>query len=75
MSIPTVKFVSLDKAARTATFDVGGEQVTRRIPKQFKETIDEHLTALAGGLAIEFATVEEKEIETPALKDGDEIVN
>lgn len=74
MSIPTIKFVSLDKVARTATFDVGGKSVTRRVPKQFEGTIDDYLNALVSGLAIEFSTVEDKVIEIPSLKSGAVVV-
>ena len=73
MAIPIVKFLSLDKVKREATFDVGGVSVVRRIPKQFEETIDQHLSALASGLAVEFTTIEEKVLETPAMKSGDVI--
>lgn len=38
-----VKFVSIDKTARTATFDVGGKPVTRRIPKQFGPAMVEEI--------------------------------
>jgi len=69
-----VTFKSLDKEARTATFDVDGKSVTRKIPQQFAGTIDEHLTALAKGLDIEFAPKLAQVIDTPSLKADDVVV-
>jgi len=70
----TVKFLSVDKNARTATFDVDGVEITRKIPNEFVGTIDTHLTALANGLSVEFAPTNIKTIETPEIKAGDEVV-
>lgn len=69
--IPSVTFKTIDKEARTATFDVGGEEVTRHIPAQFVGTIDDYLAALESGLVVEFTTVEPKEIAEPSLKSGE----
>jgi hypothetical protein len=71
-----VKYTSIDKVARTATFDVDGVAVTRRIPAQFVGTIDDYLTSLAKGLEVESAAkaVAAKPIATPTLKAGDVVV-
>lgn len=63
--MPKITYKSLNKDARTATFTVDGEDVTRHIPAQFAGTIDDYLLALAQGLAVEFAPVEVRTIETP----------
>ena len=65
-----ITFKSIDKTARTATFDVDGESVTRKIPLQFKGTIDDYLSALARGLQVEVnqRSVEAKAIETPTVR-------
>jgi len=50
-----VKFKSIDFKTRTATFDVNGDLKTRPIAQEVtNETLEEHLTALAEGLKIEF---------------------
>lgn len=49
-----VKFDAIDPIARTATFTVGGVPVTRRIPAKFAGPVDDYLSALAAGLAVEF---------------------
>lgn len=66
--MPEVKFKSVNKTERTATFAVDGATVVRRIPKQFVGSIDDYLLALAVGLDIEFAPEIVKDIETPSLK-------
>lgn len=71
----TVKFKSIDKAKRTATFDIDGEIVTRGIPEKFEGPIDKHLTALASGLAIEYRSSEVTVIETPKMKGGRVLVD
>lgn len=73
--MPTVKFTSIDKAARTATFDVDGQSVTRNIPAQYAGTIDDYLNAVAEGLVIEFTVTEVKPIEDTLLKAGDIVVD
>lgn len=73
MTTPIVKFTSVDIEARTVTFDVGGQQITRDIPQQFFGTIDDYITALGRGLEVEFTTVDAKAIETPTIKSGDRI--
>lgn len=65
---PIIKFKSVDKVKRTATFDVDGVTVTRKIPVKFKESIDEHIDALASGLAVEFNVSEAKVIEDTKYK-------
>ena len=72
--MPIVKFTSVDSNARTATFDVDGVSVTRKIPNEFIGTIDDHLEALARGLAVEYAPTNIKTIEVPAVQSGEEIV-
>lgn len=71
-----VKFTSIDKEARTVTFDVDSNPVTRKIPDQFVGSIDEHIEALAKGLAVEagIAAQTAKVIETPLVKSGDVLV-
>lgn len=56
----SVKFLSVNLAERTATFDVDGERITRGIADNIDdENLKEHLLALARGLAIEYpGTVE-----------------
>lgn len=49
----SVKFTSINKAARTVTFEVDGAPVTRRVPLVFEGTLDAHIEALAAGLQIE----------------------
>lgn len=68
-----IKFVSIDKEARKATFDVDGVEVTRRVPAQFEGSIDDYLGALANGLEIEAnqGAIVEKVIETPTIKAGE----
>lgn len=72
-----IKFTSIDKENRTATFEVDGEMVTRRIPNRFAGTIDDYLNALASGLQVE---VDEKaakvpqEIEEPVLQAGEVVI-
>ena len=56
----TVTFKSIDKTARTATFDVDGVDVTRGIPDEFYGTIDDYLTALGNGLLVEAEAAEAK---------------
>lgn len=54
----TIKFISLDKKTRMASFDVDGKTIARQISDNFDEhgqTIDDQVMALADGLAIEFA--------------------
>jgi len=71
-----VTYKSIDKEARTATFDVDGESVTRKIPQKFVGTIDDYLTALAKGLQIE-ANKKAKTaqvIDTPQLRINDVVV-
>lgn len=67
-----VKFQSIDKAARTATFEADGKAVVRRIPAQFVGTIDDYLAALATGLEVEFASAPVKTIGATSFKAGDE---
>lgn len=51
----TVKFTSFDSEARTATFDVAGEAMTRQIADGVSEaSLQEHLEALASGLITEW---------------------
>lgn len=73
----SVKFVSLDKVARTATLDVDGTKITRKIPEKFEGTIDDYLTALARGLQIEAdkEKAEAKVIDTPTIKANAEIIS
>ena len=68
--MPEIKFKSVSKTERTATFAVDGINVTRRIPNQFSGSIDDYLQALASGLAVEFTPEVVRDIETPLLKAG-----
>ena len=63
-----VKFKSIDKVNRTATFDVDGEEVTRKIPAKFAGSIDDHLRALARGIHVEANEKLAKAIEIPSIK-------
>ena len=63
-----ITFKGLDKEARQVEFDVDGETVVRNVPDLFDGTIDEYISALGQGLAIEFAEVEKTEIEDPIMK-------
>lgn len=72
-----IKFVSINPQARTATFNVDGVDVTRKIPAKFDGTIDDYLNALANGLAIEVQEREAsaQEIETPAMQVNEVVVD
>lgn len=68
-----VKFQSVDLKARTATFDVDGESVTRGIADDVvNETLKDHLIALAQGLAIEYTAPVELSESAPFAA-GEEI--
>lgn len=57
------------EAPRTATFSVGENIVTRPIAQEVTDdTLREHLTALARGLAIEYAEASPE--VTPELSEG-----
>ena len=71
--MPEIKFKSLNKADRTATFSVDGATVQRRIPKQFDGSIDGYIQALAVGLSIEFAD-DSKVINTPTIKTNSVVI-
>ena len=66
-----IKFTGINKAGRTATFDVDGKTVVRKIPKKFTGTIDDHLNALARGLMAEAQAEDVTAIETPKAKAGE----
>lgn len=69
----TIKFTSIDRDARTVTFDVDGSAVTRKIPVNYEGTIDDYIAACARGLATE-ADNAPKAIETPTYSRNDVIV-
>lgn len=50
-----IKFLRVSENPRTMTFEVDGQEVTRKIPDQFEGSLDDYLRAHARGLAIEFA--------------------
>ncbi len=55
----------MDTDERTATFDVDGQSVTRKIPLQFEGTLIDYLAALKAGLAIEGANADEEAMTRP----------
>ena len=68
----TITLVSVDSVARTATFAVNGQNITRGISQEVtSETLADHLQALANGLIIEAeaAAVEVAEV-TPLSTDN-----
>ena len=66
-----IKFLSVNAIARTATFDIDGKEITRKIPAQFEGTIDDYLSALVKGLAIEMELDQIKELGETSFKQGD----
>lgn len=72
-----IKFKSVGKTARTASFDVDGKTVVRKIPDQFTGTIEDYLSALAKGLATEAAKDGKvaKKIEAPKYKASEVMID
>ena len=71
----TIKFHSVDLEARTATFDVDGELVTRGIPAVLPGTLEEYLEALARGLMVEVLASVETELSEPNIEQGEVLVS
>lgn len=63
-----VEFIKIDKEARTATFNVDGQDVTRKIPLEFAGTINDYLKALKAGLEIE---AEQKKVVVKEIDESD----
>ncbi len=63
-----VEFIKIDKEARTATFNVDGQDVTRKIPLEFAGTINDYLKALKSGLEIE---AEQKKVVVKEIDESD----